>query len=162
MCQKARFVVLARLLGFCLLLAGIAESSLASSWSAQDASERDNKEAWENISRLKRQAYELTVLYEEFEPGYQLFANKTTCLKAMNSLRSKSLARECHKVGPRSKLSDFWSVIALENGKLYTETRFRSFSLCVEAASLTPAFKYKKLEAYCGNSETKSGPETGE
>lgn len=143
-----------------------AHSTFADAYTAEDASKRDNSIAWADVLKLKAPAYELASMDEDFMPGYSLFRSGTACDSEQVRMQFDSstpyISTECHRVGPKSKLSNFWSIVVLKNGKPFTEARFYDHSQCVSAAAEVRPKGNVNYEGICVNSLTHQGDETGE
>jgi hypothetical protein len=141
-------------------------SGIAASYTTEYASKRDNIDAWANVLKLEAPAYELTSMDDGFMPAYGLFHSGKACDSQQVHMQFDSstpyIATECHRVGPKSKLSYFWSVVVLKDGKPFTESRFHDRSSCVGAAADVHPIGNVNYEGICVNSLTHQGSETGE
>jgi hypothetical protein len=149
-----------------VLMVSCEHSTFADSYTAEDASTRDNKDAWKNVLKLKAPAYELTSMDEDFMPGYMLFHSGKVCdgeqVRMQFDTSTPYIATECHRVGPKSKLSNFWNILVLKDGKRFTEARFHDRSQCVSAAADVRPKGNVDYVGICVNSLTQTGTETGE
>jgi hypothetical protein len=138
----------------------------ADSYSAEDAAKRDNIDAWAKVLQLEVSAYELSSMNSSFEPGYELFWTKKACnIQEVHMQFDSSdsyITTECHRVGPNSKLANFWSLEVLKDGKFFTEVRFQNQSACVGATTNVHPQGNVNYEAICVNAVTHQGSETGE
>ena len=138
-------------------------AAFSGAFTVEEASKRDNSDAWQGLQRLKSPAWELSEMSVEYDPFYQLFRTKSDCIADMAARIQSQVASECHSVKPHTNAKDFWSVLIFSdpsNSKLYSEIRFANHNKCIDAAMFVKLDQQAQYGALCVNFETKGPPGT--